>query len=359
MEKIVDLLTALSQSLKENNCRRISEDNFNIFNVLGVQSKEVILCRFIGELLDPNGNHDLGTIPLKRFFEIVLNEKITESQALDAKVKLEDLIDKQRRVDIAIFIGNKVYPIEAKVWAGDQNAQLYDYYNYYKKDKVINKIYYLTPTGKNPSEESVVTLTSDKVQCLSFEKEILNWIESIEPVDECNLKSSCKQFMEVILNMVNEHKNIKSISDVLNLDDGNSYKNNDLLKAAIILLNDKDDLIKKIITNYLKSKIIFDNNRYEMLECDGNESIKHSYMKINHKGTGKTIAWICVETNLYIVAKKVTNKNIWVEYADDYFWQYIHPNGKASKFPLKKLDCIFEYDNSIEIGRYLDTAVNK
>ena len=357
MDKIIDLLTVLSQSLKENNNRSVSGDSFNIFNVLGIQSKEVILCRFIGELLDPNGNHDLGAIPLKRFFEIVLNEKITESQALDAKVKLEDLIDKQRRVDIAIFVGNKVYPIEAKVWAGDQNAQLYDYYNYYKKDKEINKIYYLTPTGKNPSEESVLTLTSDKVQCLSFEKDILNWIETIVPVDECNLKSACRQFEEVIHNMVNEHKNLKAISDVLNLEDGNSYKNNDLLKAAVALLNNKDDLMKKIIVNYLKSKIAIDINRFELLECDDNEDVKHSYMKINYKDTGKTVVWICVETNLYIVAQKLIDENKWVKHAEDYFWQYIHPNGKASKFPLKKVDCIFEYDNKIDISRYLVDVV--
>ena len=354
MDKIIDLLTALSQSLKENNNQSVSKDSFNIFNVLGVQSKEVILCRFIGELLNPNGNHDLGAMPLKYFFELVFNEKITEGQVLDAKVKLEDLIDKQRRVDIAIFIGNKVYPIEAKVWAGDQNAQLYDYYNYYKKDKEINKIYYLTPTGKNPSEESVVALTSDNVQCLSFEKDILNWIETIKPVDECNLKSACRQFEEVIRNMVSEHKNIKAISDVLNIEDVNSYKDNDLLKAAVTLLNDKDDLMKKIIVNYLKAKIVFDLDRFELLECDGNESVKHSYVKINHKDSGKTVAWICVETNLYIVAQKLVDENKWVKHTEDYFWQYLHPNGKVSKFPLKKVDCIFEYDGIIDIERYLD-----
>ena len=57
MDKIIDLLTVLSQSLKENNNRSVSGDSFNIFNVLGIQSKEVILCRFIGEFLDPNGMH--------------------------------------------------------------------------------------------------------------------------------------------------------------------------------------------------------------------------------------------------------------------------------------------------------------
>ena len=358
MEKIVDLLTALSQSLKENTSRRVSEDNFNIFNVLGVQSKEVILCRFIGELLDPNGNHDLGTIPLKRFFEIVLNEKITESQALDAKVKLEDLIDKQRRVDIAIFVDNKVFPIEAKVWAGDQNAQLYDYYNYYKKDKEINKIYYLTPTSKNPSVESLVTLTSDEVKCLSFERDILNWIESIEPVEDCNLKSACKQFVEVILNMVNDHKNIKAISDILKLKDGKSYNTNEMLKSAVALLNQKDNLVESIITNYLLENIAVCSG-YNVVECGKEEPVKHTYAKIIKEDTKATVAWLCVETNLYIVARNLKDDSKWVKYVDDYYWQYIHPNGKTSKFPLKKLDCIFEYENAIDIGKYLNDITDK
>lgn len=32
-----------------------SEKKFNIFCVLGIQYNEVLICRFLGELLNPNG----------------------------------------------------------------------------------------------------------------------------------------------------------------------------------------------------------------------------------------------------------------------------------------------------------------
>lgn len=32
---------------------------FNIFKVLGIADKEILICRLLGELLDPKGTHGL------------------------------------------------------------------------------------------------------------------------------------------------------------------------------------------------------------------------------------------------------------------------------------------------------------
>ena len=73
--------------------------DFNIFRILGVQTKEVIVCRFIAELLDPKGTHNMGAASLKAFFETVL-KKVPPENIENAVIKIEEPIDNYRRVDI-------------------------------------------------------------------------------------------------------------------------------------------------------------------------------------------------------------------------------------------------------------------
>lgn len=362
MQNLINLLSKLSISLNDKNKHNESTDSFNIFNVLGVQSKEVILCRFIGELLNPKGNHDLGTVPLKLFFRYVLKEELSDEEAQKATVVLEDKIDDNRRVDIAIFIGNKVFPIEAKVWAIDQNAQLYDYYIYYQKEGCnINRIYYLTPNGKLPSNESIRNLSLEKVICISFEKDILYWIRNIKIDYECNLKSILKQFEEVILNMNYENEMSQTVSEVLNLDDIDNYTSNDLLKSAVELLNCKDGIVDSIMIGYLKSKLSFDKDKYQLSETTSEEKkgYDNALLKIINKTSSLPIAWICVGANLYILAERVkTEKGLWSEKSKaNYYWQYLNPDGSNKTFPLKKLRCIFDNNREIDIQKYLEDII--
>jgi hypothetical protein len=66
--------------------------------------------------------------------------------------------------------------IENKIYAGDQTNQLKRYANHIK-DKGI--LLYLTLDGHEASEESLGGLSSDKYICISYEKEIREWL------DEC------------------------------------------------------------------------------------------------------------------------------------------------------------------------------
>lgn len=69
------------------------------------------------------------------------------------------------------------------------------------------------------------------------------------------------------------------------------------------------------------------------------------------------IAWICVDTNLYIVAQKVKTTASWVKSGkDNYYWQYIKPNGYTKKeFPLKNLSEIeIKDEDVIEIEYLID-----
>lgn len=143
---------------------------FNVFEVLSVQYKEVIMCRMLKDLLDPKGKHGKGNKFLKLFFKVI-NEssgEIVSDEDLDKSYKSNEIvvdceheIDDNRRIDILIRVGARYIPIEVKIYAGEQQNQVHDYLNYCNKmqkqdgsnDKTV--LLYLTLDGHNPSAYSV------------------------------------------------------------------------------------------------------------------------------------------------------------------------------------------------------------
>lgn len=119
----------------------------NLFTILGLETKEVIHSRFLAYLLSPTGKykcggngskeinvtHDFGTEFLKKFIK-KCELKIIEKDLNNAEVFIEYPTDYNRRIDILIKIGNFWIGIENKIYAGDQENQLNDYY-YFLKSK--------------------------------------------------------------------------------------------------------------------------------------------------------------------------------------------------------------------------------
>lgn len=178
---------------------------FNVFRVQRILNDEVKICRLLRELLDPRGSHGQGSVFLRLFLETLGWAKIRQIADEDydkATVAGEVLIKNDRRIDLLIRIGKYMLPIEAKVYATDQERQCSDYYNFavsYDPDVVI---YYLTPDGHEPSESSKNGLKDAQIQCISFGKEIIDWLttcikadvlEQIHPVREILI-----QFREIL-----------------------------------------------------------------------------------------------------------------------------------------------------------------
>lgn len=63
------LFQAIRKQLESSLARTEGNDAFNIFKVLGIADKEVLICRLLGKLLDPKGSHGLGAKPLSLFLE--------------------------------------------------------------------------------------------------------------------------------------------------------------------------------------------------------------------------------------------------------------------------------------------------
>lgn len=191
MEARVLLNEVTSISKKYQLINEKTGKNFNIFRILGNGTAEVAICRVMHELLDPYGSHGQGDIYLRSFVHSVLQLEFTEKDFETAQVYREYVIDENRRIDLYIKTRNHAIPIEVKIYAKDQAKQCEDYY----RTAVNSPIYYLTPTGSMPTEESLGSLKREDIQCISFRESIVSWIEKCITLKETVRLSSIREVL--------------------------------------------------------------------------------------------------------------------------------------------------------------------
>lgn len=172
-------------SSEEN--RKAGKD-FNIFDITTVSTHEVLMCRVVQELLNPNGIHGQGVSFLKDFCIDILKLNLTDDELRDITIYREYSIEKldsnktdnkKRRIDLVVA-NEKIklfLPIEVKIYAGEQKNQCYDYLKY-AKEKGNNELYYLTLYGDAPSKYSYKSEeTLEAIKLISFNDEIMSWVK--------------------------------------------------------------------------------------------------------------------------------------------------------------------------------------
>ena len=178
--------------LLNKNVNLLKTKDYNIFSVLQIQSKEVLICRMIADLLNPRGQHGAGAEYLKIFLRDCLGmEKMDTKLADQAIVTAEYAIDDERRIDIVIEIGSYFLPIEVKIYAADQKSQCFDYYQYAKRRDAQAKVYYLTLDGHRPGKDSTSSgsqsVPEEDIVCLSFREHILNWLKACKSCENTGM----------------------------------------------------------------------------------------------------------------------------------------------------------------------------
>lgn len=129
-------IVSVERTTKEEKRKR--GENFNIFQVLGLESSEVRLhSAFLAELLNPKGTHGLGDKFLKSFLSLVVNHyrPLFKLDTTSAEVSVEyyigqisDDYSEGGRIDILICDEYKnTIIIENKIYACDQYLQLSRY----------------------------------------------------------------------------------------------------------------------------------------------------------------------------------------------------------------------------------------
>lgn len=250
IKNIKYLLKDINVVRKKYEEREKNQDNFNLFTILRKEHDEVYLhSRFLSALLDPKGPHRLGTIFLDLFLDRIESGFEYDEMSIEVYPNNQNRSE-YKEIDICFIdrVVMKAVIIENKIRHEDTNhedkGQLENYYDkLIEEDKIPEDgidVYYLTPDGHKPSEDSVrlsgkYPKLQDKVKCISYSVEILDWLRDL--VKECynkpSLRESVIQYIKLIESMTNNDLSLEEIKELSNL----IGQNEENLQSARVLLD--------------------------------------------------------------------------------------------------------------------------
>ena len=208
VEKLLNEIGKLVVAQNERTKERYSHGElFNVFNILGLESKEVRLhSSLLAELLKPNGMCGVGNAFQKAFLAIL---GLPENYIVDGRVSVELSIgtttDSERgRIDIIMEDGNHAVIIENKIYAQDQPAQLLKYTNFARDNYPHGyRLLYLTLDGKEASDDSA---QGCPYQCISYKNEISKWLAECARIsfDRPLVRETIRQYINLIKQLTNQ-----------------------------------------------------------------------------------------------------------------------------------------------------------
>ncbi|MEI0702438.1 PD-(D/E)XK nuclease family protein, partial [Brachyspira intermedia] len=272
---------------------------FCIFDVVNLQRHENYNSNLLAKFLEINIENEATKLSFVKDFLIYLNDKfkwgyygfksIEELEKInhsDIRIKREEYAE-SRRIDL--FISYKkdfAIIIENKIYAGEQDNQLDDYYQNKKKDNYKNLyMIFLTPSGYEPytlSEESKKEL-GNNFQTLKH-SDIALWLENIlEEYDFLNKENEeSKDETYHNIKYIKDYRLLKSAM-IQTIHNANMLSNNtkefDMTKSKIQELLEKN-LFEDIQTveDVEEYKQIF-NSVNELLENKKSEIKKNNIIK--------------------------------------------------------------------------------
>ena len=296
----IKLLEHLQGVIKfESKRKKITAEDFNIFNILGISHLEVSThSRFISNLLDPCGSHYQGNIFLELFMRKI---GIEDFNYADASIEVEKSENKYGRFDIFITDDkNWTIIIENKIHAESQEEQLGRYIKYLKEtSKTKNKkLLYLTlanefdndshcnedySPGIGISQREKEFLKSQGVKTvediklykhITYSNDILDWLANAqkEAVSLPRIREVIEQYIQIIRELTNKSEDMvmNEIKDYIKKD---KEHYNALTECCKAYNNIRTDLIKKVFEDIkviIKNK--YPNAKIEnSIEEDGTE----------------------------------------------------------------------------------------
>lgn len=318
--------------------REANEDNFNLFTILRKKSDECYLhSRFISSLLDHRGPHKLGITFLDLFLKVIGSKFEYDERNLDIRPNNTERSE-YKDIDILIIdrLKLKAVIIENKIYSGDSNheeeGQLEKYYRRLIEEDKIPKdnieIYYLTPDGHEPSDESVGTLNKfpelkNKVQYISYSLDILNWLKECvkESYNKPSLRESIIQYTKLIENMTNNDTTLEERLELIHII-GN---NDDNLQSAKMLIDNFKHIQWHTLYDFWKELgERLQKQGYKIFQLIKNEEID----ALVHGGPKQRK----IDLALIIIANKELPIFISAEYDDWLFWG-IYEDTDSVKIP--------------------------
>jgi len=191
-------------------------NSFNPLKILRIENHEIRHSNILAWLLDPNGNHNLGSAFFKKFIsEVIINNENLETDLEIFHVQdmpLTDLNVEREWNNIDILLSSNtskvVILIENKVKAGESKGQLNRYYNlvieHFKGYKFIP--IFLSLDGSLPSDERYGAISHST---------ILGILKFIIKIQKENLNSKIYDFILYYLKILEvftmENKKLKDL----------------------------------------------------------------------------------------------------------------------------------------------------
>jgi hypothetical protein len=221
-------------------------EKFNIFSILNIETDETNThSRFIAELLSQNGSHGQGKVFMEKFLENLSIENFDIEKGYDTYIeyyagKISKDAEKGGRIDILIRSKQgEVILIENKIYAKEQQKQLYRYSNSFPNAK---KILFLTLYGKG-SEDSY----SKKIEYerISYSNHIVNWLEDCkkEAVNSPILRETINQYINLVKKLTGQNLNTQMSKDIVS----RVLQDRESVDAYIRLTRARNDIYKTVI----------------------------------------------------------------------------------------------------------------
>ena len=260
-------------------------EQFNIFTTLldPYNSVRGLQSRFMSSLLDPKGNHHLGTTPIELLFG-ELGSKMPITPHIEVIPNNETWAE-HANIDLLIIdrVARNALIIENKINARDSNhsdrGQLEGYYQQILSEGIPAdniEIYYLTLDRHEPSPESLNTNgqtpeLESKVQCIDYGTEIKNWLSALVKEAFCApfLRESVNQYINLINNMTGNIE-IEERLELMRL----VGKNRDNLVSAKLLMANFKHICWHTIDSFNRElQKSLSNKKIEILEAPDTDTI--------------------------------------------------------------------------------------
>lgn len=154
------------------------------------------------------------------------------------------------RMDFVLESKSFCAVIEMKIDAGDGDLQLSRYASFCRKKRKDYQVYYLTLDGHAPEEQSARGVEPDRLRCISFEKEIVSWLQAcMDSVEAGSYQYSfIKQYLGAVRQAAGTDDRGISVKDLLD--------SSDMARAAQIVANSfqekMDDVTEQFFHNLCK-----------------------------------------------------------------------------------------------------------
>lgn len=192
-----------SQELEE---RKKNASDFNVFEILGLESSEVTLhSRLISEFLNPKGSHEQGELFLELFLKEIdaVNFKFGDKVEVNWEYfigEIDEEYNEGGRIDILLSNSDQELVIENKIYADLGRNQILRYLSYINDSKKEGTVYLLSLFKSDFSN------LPDNVKHITYENEIINWIKHcidiVEGID--HVRITLEMYLKTIQRLTNK-----------------------------------------------------------------------------------------------------------------------------------------------------------